>query len=73
VVMMSGEKLFSFAHLTSFLGCLFFNFSILALTSNLGSLFIFAKSTFYLGWQKKNFLSWRSVICIFKKSGRGPL
>jgi hypothetical protein len=42
------------------------------LTSNLGSLFIFAKSTLYLGWQKKNFLSsWRSVICIFKKSG-GP-
>jgi hypothetical protein len=34
----------------------------LALTSNVGSLFIFAKSTFYLGWQKKNFLSWRSVI-----------
>jgi hypothetical protein len=45
-----------------------------SLTSNLGSLFIFAKtkSTFYLGWQKKNFyLGAASVICIFKKSG-GP-
>jgi hypothetical protein len=50
---------------------------ILALTSNIGSLFIFAKSTFYLGWQKKNFLSWRSVIllCLKKEGtpfGRSP-
>jgi hypothetical protein len=45
----------------------------LALTSDLGSLFIFAKITLSLGWQKKNFLSWRIVICIFKKSGgRSP-
>jgi hypothetical protein len=42
----------------------------LALTSNLGSLFIFVKSTLYLlGWQKKNFYLGAVKYVSLKKAG----